>query len=349
MIARFCVVVPAFEAFDLPPKVHIQQVKTHKFLDAYEDSVENPVNDFRATVRPEQGDSTQIWIPEHIYEHRFESDYEVLFTLKQKSTGRFLDAYEGHSDYRATTRPRQYEKEWYTQMWKFTQVAEDPRGKIYTIQQYSKRRYLDAYEDSGHDYQVTTREAQYDDQAASQQWLVTPAMACTVSAHPSGNWVNTGRFSNADQTISLEYGTSRSYMSGTEETWGSSVTVAVEAGFEGFGSVSVSGTISQSISKSQSTTWTTQTMREDSWTWHEAGTIWQWQWAITDACGTATASANSFVLTNDANSVPCCLPGYFAHASDPRGACVQGSPREPRCQTAVKQQVNETHVSFPLV
>lgn len=57
-----------------------------------------------------------------------------------------------------------------------------------------------------------------------------------------------------------------------------------------------------------------------------AGTIWQWQFTITDDCGgRSTVTKNDVVQTPNDPSMPCCLPGYFADQTKAHGDCVAGN------------------------
>jgi len=85
------------------------------------------------------------------------------FTISQKKTKRFLDAYENTNDNKAVTRTSQTDG---SQTWTLTSVG----GNAYTIQQKKTSMYLDAHETSGKDYAVVTRKAQGNN---SQKWLLT--------------------------------------------------------------------------------------------------------------------------------------------------------------------------------
>lgn len=83
------------------------------------------------------------------------------YTIRQRSTGRFLDAHEIPSkDFAVVTRPSQSND---TQKWVIL-----PVGGIYTLQQSSNGRFVDAHE-SGHDFGAVTREAQGN---ATQRWIL---------------------------------------------------------------------------------------------------------------------------------------------------------------------------------
>jgi hypothetical protein len=91
----------------------------------------------------------------------FNSLASGVYTIQQKSNGRYLDAHESRQDYSVVTRTAQNNA---SQQWTITPSGDD----TYTIQQKSNGRYLDAHE-SGHDYSVVTRTAQKDD---TQQWVI---------------------------------------------------------------------------------------------------------------------------------------------------------------------------------
>jgi hypothetical protein len=86
-----------------------------------------------------------------------------LYTLQQKSNGRFVDAHE-HSgeDFGVVTRPAQNNR---TQQWMLV-----PVGGVFTIRQKSNGRFMDAHEHSGEDFGVVTRPAQNND---TQRWVLT--------------------------------------------------------------------------------------------------------------------------------------------------------------------------------
>ncbi len=88
-----------------------------------------------------------------------------VYTVRQKSSGRFLDAYQSSAgDFAAVTRTPQADL---SQSWVFIPSGTD----TYTIRQLSSRRFVDAYEDSSHDFQVVTRPAKNTD---AQRWVIKP-------------------------------------------------------------------------------------------------------------------------------------------------------------------------------
>ena len=89
-----------------------------------------------------------------------------IVTIQQKSSGRFLDAWDdGSHDWFAVTRPAQNNA---SQQWKIT--WDDSGTGTGTIQQLSTGRYLDAHEIDSLDFHVLTRPKQGFDQ--TQNWHV---------------------------------------------------------------------------------------------------------------------------------------------------------------------------------
>jgi endonuclease/exonuclease/phosphatase family metal-dependent hydrolase len=72
-----------------------------------------------------------------------------------------------------------------------------PRG-VYTIQQMSNGRYVDAYQASNQDYRLVTRTAQNND---SQKWIVTPLGKNTYTIQQKSN----GRYVDAYQASNQDY------------------------------------------------------------------------------------------------------------------------------------------------
>jgi len=79
-----------------------------------------------------------------------------VHTVRQKSSGRFLDAHEdAGQDFSVVTRPAQNND---TQRWRFT-----PVGLVVAITQVSSGRFLDAHEIADRDFSVVTRADQGND------------------------------------------------------------------------------------------------------------------------------------------------------------------------------------------
>jgi hypothetical protein len=94
----------------------------------------------------------------------FEEVLAGVYTLQQKYTGRYVDAYVWSSeDYQLVTREAKNDD---TQKW----IIKPLGNNVYTIQQKYTGRYVDAYVWSSEDYRLVTREAKNDD---TQKWIFT--------------------------------------------------------------------------------------------------------------------------------------------------------------------------------
>lgn len=120
---------------------------------------------------------------------------EFYYTIQQKSTGRFVDAYENTNDSAAVLRFAQHND---TQKWRFTPVPGDEN--VYTIQQVSNARYLDAYQNNENekDYAVVMRPMQDN---ATQRWRLTPTGNDTYSIQQQ----STDRFMDAHDTSGHDF------------------------------------------------------------------------------------------------------------------------------------------------
>ena len=111
-----------------------------------------------------------------------------LFTIRQKSSGRFLDAYESTgNDFNVVTRTAQNND---TQRWTIT-----PVGTVFTMQQKSNGRFVDAHESESNDFNVVTRTAQNND---TQRWVLREVhgMLSTYTIQQLSN----GRYLDAYET-----------------------------------------------------------------------------------------------------------------------------------------------------
>jgi hypothetical protein len=114
-----------------------------------------------------------------------------VYTIRQKSNGRFMDAHEiSTEDYSVVTRPAQNND---TQRWTLRLI-----GRVYTIQQKSNGRFVDAHEASSEDYSVVTRTMQNND---TQRWVLLPSVGGTYTIQQLSN----GRFVDAHETSSEGY------------------------------------------------------------------------------------------------------------------------------------------------
>lgn len=91
-------------------------------------------------------------------------------TIKQLSSGRFLDAYESQAqDFSVVTRGPKSNAQGtvsFAQVWRATPLSAD----IFTIQQYSSRQFLDAHEIEAKDFRAVTRGPQSFDH--TQRWVI---------------------------------------------------------------------------------------------------------------------------------------------------------------------------------
>ena len=88
-----------------------------------------------------------------------------IVTIKQRSSGRFLDAWDdGSNDWSVVTRPAQNNS---SQEWMIT--WDDSGTSTGTVMQLSSGRFLDAHEIESMDYRLVTRPAQAND---SQRWQI---------------------------------------------------------------------------------------------------------------------------------------------------------------------------------
>jgi hypothetical protein len=118
-----------------------------------------------------------------------------LYTIQQKSNGRFVDAHEySGKDFGVVTRPAQNNR---TQQWIII-----PVGGVFKVQQKSNDRFMDAHEYSGKDFGVVTRLAQNND---TQKWVMTrfggPYMGGLYTIQQKSN----GRFVDAYQSSGKDF------------------------------------------------------------------------------------------------------------------------------------------------
>lgn len=141
----------------------IQHRSTGRFVDAHE----IPGFDFTLVTRPRQDNDTQRWLLTPV---------SVFYIIQQQSTGRYVDAHDGpwgpFDDFALNTREAQPND---SQRWILNYVGggifsevlfED--GKIFTIQQKSTGRFVDAHEIPERDFALVTRPEQPND---TQRWL----------------------------------------------------------------------------------------------------------------------------------------------------------------------------------
>ena len=93
-------------------------------------------------------------------EERARGGLKGVYTIQQKSNGRYMDAHDGSKDNAVVTRNKQNNN---TQRWIVTPLG----NSTFTVQQKSNGRYLDAHEGS-HDNAVVTRNKQNNN---TQRWI----------------------------------------------------------------------------------------------------------------------------------------------------------------------------------
>jgi len=107
-----------------------------------------------------------------------------VYTIVQKSTGRYLDAHTSEAnDWNVVTRPRQFNA---TQAWIITPLG----GGIFTLQQQSNGRYLDAHTSEAKDWSAVTRPIQNNN---TQRWILTSLGNDTYTIQQNNN----GRYLDA--------------------------------------------------------------------------------------------------------------------------------------------------------
>ncbi len=115
-----------------------------------------------------------------------------LYTIQQKSSGRFMDAHEIEGkDFSLVTRPAQTDD---TQRWTITDMGD----RTCTIQQKSNGRFVDAHEIAEKDFAMVTRPAQNND---TQRWVLTALGDETYTIRQKSN----GRFADAYETAGKDY------------------------------------------------------------------------------------------------------------------------------------------------
>ncbi len=113
------------------------------------------------------------------------------YTVRQKSSNRFLDAHEIESkDFALVTRPVQDND---TQRWTLTQV-----GTVFVIRQKSSGRFLDAHESSDDDFRIVTRTAESN---ATQKWVSMADVAGSITLRQ----LNNRRFMDAHEIESKDF------------------------------------------------------------------------------------------------------------------------------------------------
>ena len=117
---------------------------------------------------------------------------EGVYTIQQKSSGRFVDAHENEgNDFSLVTRTAQNNE---TQRWILKPLGDDS----YTIQQESNGRLVDAHESAGNDFPLVSRPEQNND---TQRWILTPVGNNTYTIQQKSN----GRFVDAHVSAGQDF------------------------------------------------------------------------------------------------------------------------------------------------
>jgi len=153
----------------------------------------------------------------------------------------------------------------------------------------------------------------------------TPAADCGPLDHIRGSWVTIGS-SSAALSVTVPVGVTHSYTGGSDSAFSKDVASGVSEGFSFVGSsagAGVAGGLSNTIANQFSSTFSMTSSTTRSFHFN-AGTVWQWQFTVTDRCGDSTIRTNSMAVTTGAWMEPCCLPGYSANDEMPHGPCHSG-------------------------
>lgn len=171
---------------------------------------------------------------------------------------------------------------------------------------------------------------------------------CKVSS-VKGQWKYYHSISSPQKEI-WTHGTSKQHAQSKTESWSSSMTTEVQAGFEfeGFSeSVKVSQTVGRALATAYSTEWTTSSTHsfEVDFTEKDRGKVaWQFRFEPHDSCDhTEDTLTKEFAITANAGVEPCCLPGYATDIPNysvctEQAAMVPGGSRH-HCRVATEAEL----------
>ncbi len=169
-----------------PGNYHIQQLSNKRFVDAHESS-----NDFSVVTRTQQTNLSQVWA--------LDSSNNDTFTLRQGSTGRFMDAHQtADDDFSVVTRNAQNNN---TQRWTI-----EVQGVWARLVQRSTfddldLRFMDAHENSSNDFSVVTRPAQGN---STQVWIFKRLGGLGSDIYSIQQWSNR-RFLDAHESAANDF------------------------------------------------------------------------------------------------------------------------------------------------
>jgi hypothetical protein len=122
-----------------------------------------------------------------------------VYTIQQKSSGRFVDAHEtNEKDFALMTRPSQdYEPKIGHSFFSPPTWVLTPMRGVYTIQQKSTGRFVDAHEIVEKDFAIVTRPEQNND---TQKWILNPLgdNTFTIQQKSSGRFVDAHEIEEKD-------------------------------------------------------------------------------------------------------------------------------------------------------
>merc|ERR1712046_94899 len=143
-----------------------------------------------------------------------------------------------------------------------------------------------------------------------------PTQVCSQTLSVVGQWLQI-QSSPDPSSVQIAIGVQRSWTGADSTSWEEQTTKSVNGGFKALGltaSAAVSGQTSKDISVEYSTefqesTTVTKTFQFD------AGVVWQWQFNVTDLCGSSLVLSDDFAVTPGVFQPPCCLPGFVVNIS----------------------------------
>ena len=163
--------------------------------------------------------------------------------------------------------------------------------------------------------------------------IVDPDTCADVS-EVTGAWSMTlPEITAGDDSVVFTTGTTKTYSESATDTWGVKVTATVGAGLSVLGTggkATLSAEASASFASTYSSSFSETKTKSAASSFSETGVGWQWMFTITDDCGEAYTYGPGFpIVTPNAATPPCCLPGYFVIGADgvrDNYTCLDGSP-----------------------
>mmetsp|Transcript_23163 Transcript_23163/g.66811 ORF Transcript_23163/g.66811 Transcript_23163/m.66811 type:complete len:185 (+) Transcript_23163:382-936(+) len=138
----------------------------------------------------------------------------------------------------------------------------------------------------------------------------------------TGKWVNI-QSSPGGSSFKVSIGIQRGYNVENTNEWATKATIEAQQGFKflGYdGHVTVTGESAYTTTSGYTSTFQ-ETVTTEKYFDFPAGVVWQWQFEITDVCGSTTAMNEDFAVTEGLYAPPCCLPGYAMDIKNSSGAC----------------------------